>query len=1012
MKGRPTIKIILIIVIIQISLGIQLIYSPVNSNILEIKISKPVTPKTIKMASNEKGMNLLLKICDKNGNKIHDQLERMLQHGSSDLIDVIVITSDLNEKVIDFFNKYGMVEKVYERAITGFSGKILGNWIYELAEFQDVVFIQPIFRHKKTTFMSTKAINVRSYVWDTLGYNGSGDFAIAIIDSGIDPTHPMTGPYYGDANFSGKIVGWYDAVNGSTMPYDDDGHGTTIASLAAGNEFDGLLDGSGRTTIRFVDLGWRFVNYGASTSDDIEDYYLEEVVGSTENGKILVKIYWQDNSTQGSGTNHYGRVTGVKVYDSLGNPVAINTTIANPVIVEFTANAFEPYFVRIPLLFHFDGDDPAVNDGPGVVVWGYANLILSHSDSHKRFSGIAPGAKLVGVKVLDRSGYGDTDDILNGFEWIIANRDKYHIAVATITFGSSYVDLATEIGVQNLVNHGIIPVVSAGNDGHDKNTINSPGNVDDVISVGASNTGWFDDLNVTDWSSRGPYSIYDNETIAQRNTSKPDVVAPGGDFSEPSLICADLNDNDDTDIYVLDYNLWALLGIFRSDVTEDIFSNDSVVSRGTSMSAGVAGGAVNLLVEALSNESWSNWNPSRENILRVKQILLLTAWEIYRAQENAYTIDRGSKDVIEGYGLIQLDAAIEAVKNTISVGDEVTAYLTNTTFGKHVWASKVYLQAGTGYILEMDVPENADFDVFVWDQDPNTWGEPLLIGRSIKTGNADEGVAFSVDEDGYYYITVKAVEGSGNFNLTIYVDTQVPVLSVISPVNDTTYPPYPNLVLNVSIEDELPEEVLVKVYDNDELIMAEKGLYHILPVFSPGEHTLKVMAVDAANHTDTVIVVFTVLPEEVLTFKVNPSSGSVVEKKLITISVDVEVRYSYVSSVKLEYDDSISEFTKVYEENNESIWELDFNVAHGLKGKIIVSTPVQDFEYNYSLSYNPYFTVTIVGVGFATVVVVGGGGYYLYKKRREERLKRLELESQRLAEETLEEIAEGEEEEK
>ncbi|MCW1296837.1 MAG: S8 family serine peptidase [Candidatus Parvarchaeota archaeon] len=68
-------------------------------------------------------------------------------------------------------------------------------------------------------------INVQP-VWDQkiTGFN----VTIAIIDTGIDPTHP-------DFLFPvGKIRGWKDFINGRPDPYDDHGHGTHCASLAAG----------------------------------------------------------------------------------------------------------------------------------------------------------------------------------------------------------------------------------------------------------------------------------------------------------------------------------------------------------------------------------------------------------------------------------------------------------------------------------------------------------------------------------------------------------------------------------------------------------------------------------------------------------------------------------------------------------------------------------------------------------------------------------------------------------
>ncbi|MCS7093659.1 MAG: S8 family serine peptidase [Candidatus Aenigmarchaeota archaeon] len=69
---------------------------------------------------------------------------------------------------------------------------------------------------------------------------------IAIIDTGIDYTHPDLGgcfcnsPLNATCNETCKVIGGYDVVNNDTDPMDDHGHGTHVAGIAAAN---GIIKG-------------------------------------------------------------------------------------------------------------------------------------------------------------------------------------------------------------------------------------------------------------------------------------------------------------------------------------------------------------------------------------------------------------------------------------------------------------------------------------------------------------------------------------------------------------------------------------------------------------------------------------------------------------------------------------------------------------------------------------------------------------------------------------------------
>ena len=76
---------------------------------------------------------------------------------------------------------------------------------------------------------------------ELLGYDGAG-VGVAVIDSGITDWHDDL-TYHG-SNSKVKVVNgqrvpkFVDFVNGRTTPYDDNGHGTHVAGIIAGNGYD------------------------------------------------------------------------------------------------------------------------------------------------------------------------------------------------------------------------------------------------------------------------------------------------------------------------------------------------------------------------------------------------------------------------------------------------------------------------------------------------------------------------------------------------------------------------------------------------------------------------------------------------------------------------------------------------------------------------------------------------------------------------------------------------------
>jgi len=167
-------------------------------------------------------------------------------------------------------------------------------------------------------------------------------------------------------------------------------------------------------------------------------------------------------------------------------------------------------------------------DGHGTHVAAVA-AGTGHGDPDFRYIGVAPGAKLVGVKILANGSTSmSTADATRGIEWAMSNKDKFGIQILSMSFGAKFVapgitndgTSAMSQLAERAVQEGLVVVAAAGNSGPIKRTISPPGDARDVITVGNVQ----DDHTLTPSSSRGPVGRPGNSYI------KPDVCAPGTDI--------------------------------------------------------------------------------------------------------------------------------------------------------------------------------------------------------------------------------------------------------------------------------------------------------------------------------------------------------------------------------------------------------------------------------------------------------------------------------------------------
>jgi len=113
------------------------------------------------------------------------------------------------------------------------------NWLLSKFEAHPSVLAVDVDRPlAKSNFRTSLTVGARP-VQAGLGLTGAG-VGVAILDSGIaswhdDLTNRTSQSYpYGNQ----RVAAFVDFVNGNTTPYDDNGHGTHVAGIIAGNGYD------------------------------------------------------------------------------------------------------------------------------------------------------------------------------------------------------------------------------------------------------------------------------------------------------------------------------------------------------------------------------------------------------------------------------------------------------------------------------------------------------------------------------------------------------------------------------------------------------------------------------------------------------------------------------------------------------------------------------------------------------------------------------------------------------
>jgi len=131
----------------------------------------------------------------------------------------------------------------------------------EIQKIKKLPFVKNVYLNYKVKVNVSDSVPLigGTSTWN-LGFTGTGT-VIAILDTGIDYTHPDLGNCT-SVNPQCKIVGGYDFVNNDDDPMDDHGHGTHVAGIAAANgTLKGVAPDAKLLAYKVLDsLGYGFVD--------------------------------------------------------------------------------------------------------------------------------------------------------------------------------------------------------------------------------------------------------------------------------------------------------------------------------------------------------------------------------------------------------------------------------------------------------------------------------------------------------------------------------------------------------------------------------------------------------------------------------------------------------------------------------------------------------------------------------------------------------------------------------
>src|SRR5438270_207053 len=352
-----------------------------------------------------------------------------------------------------------------------------------------------------------------------------------------------------------------------------------------------------------------------------------------------------------------------------------------------------------------------------------------------QYTGVAPNANIINLRVLDANGSGTDSQVIAAIQRAIQLKSTYNIRVINLSLGRSVYESYTLDPVCQAVEaawkSGIVVVVAAGNAGRNNNygtlgyaTIQAPGNDPNVITVGATKTngtpGRLDDT-VASYSSKGP-TLLDHVV-------KPDLVAPGNrivSLASPgsTLVASLLNLN-------VQPITTCLLGLLGNNCSTGLSGKYTRLS-GTSMATPIIAGAAALMVQkdpTLTPDT-------------IKARMMKTAWKGYPG--NSWAYDSWGKSYFSQYDAFTIGAGYldiySSLKSTdvVNGGSPSPVVNFNATTGQATLSNSLSITWGNSITRGSSIVWG---NSIVWGgncvlSDSIVWGDSIIWGQTGVTGNS------------------------------------------------------------------------------------------------------------------------------------------------------------------------------------------------------------------------------------------------------------------------------------